>query len=287
MNKIALFIIAVLVLGVGVFYFFSHTTPTTTTGGVVSASWKTFTDTQRGISFRYPENPVAKYMEAIDWPPQTEVLNKQFTCTEAGSETARAGQTLKRIVNDRTYCVTKVTEGAAGSIYTEYAYAFPKDDKIVIFTFSIRFVQCGNYGEPEKTECENVRTAFNLDGVIDQIAQTLQIENTPPKTSESGIRGTVLLGPTCPVMRNPPDPQCADKVYKTNLVLTTADQSHVITEFSSDADGKFNVKIQPGEYAIQSTAVANILPRCRSSGTVRVSVNSYTETTVYCDTGIR
>ncbi len=109
----------------------------------------------------------------------------------------------------------------------------------------------------------------------------------PPNTLDSGIKGTVLLGPTCPVMRDPPDPQCADKAYKTNLVLTTADQSRVITQFSSDANGKFNIKIQPGEYAIRSAAVANILPYCASNGTVRVNANSYVETTVYCDTGIR
>ena len=38
----------------------------------------------------------------------------------------------------------------------------------------------------------------------------------------SGVRGVAMLGPTCPVMRNPPDPQCADKPYQGNLVLTTS-----------------------------------------------------------------
>lgn len=256
-------------------------------GENASASWKTFTDSERGISFRYPENPVAKYMEAIDWPPQVQVLNEPFTCTEGGSETARAGQTLKRMVDDRTYCVTKVTEGAAGSIYTQYAYTFPRGSKTVIFTFSIRYSQCGNYSEPEKTECENLRTAFDLDGVIDRIAQTVQIEATSPKTSNSGIRGTVLLGPTCPVVMDPPDPQCAERPYKTSLVVTTVDGARVIKQFSSDDSGKFEVKIEPGEYAIRSAAAANILPYCASNGTVRVNTNSYSEITVNCDTGIR
>jgi hypothetical protein len=248
--------------------------------------WKTFADDTQGISFRYPENPVDKYMEAIDWPPKVQILNEAFTCTEAGSETARAGQTLKRMVDNRTYCITKVTEGAAGSVYTQYAYAFPKDNKTVIFTFSIRYVQCGNYSEPEKTECENVRTAFDLDSAIDRIAQTVRMEVTSSKTSDSGIRGTVLLGPTCPVVMDPPDPQCADKPYKTNLVLTTADQSRVITEFGSDANGKFSVKIEPGRYAIRSAAAANILPYC-SHDTFKVEMNKFTDITVSCDTGIR
>jgi hypothetical protein len=73
------------------------------------------------------------------------------------------------------------------------------------------------------------------------------------------IQGTVLLGPTCPVMMDPPDPQCADKPYATRFVLTTADQSRVIKEFSSNAQGRFNVEVPPGEYAIRSAVVATIL----------------------------
>jgi len=31
----------------------------------------------------------------------------------------------------------------------------------------------------------------------------------------TGIQGTVMAGPTCPVERNPPDPQCADRPLQT------------------------------------------------------------------------
>lgn len=109
----------------------------------------------------------------------------------------------------------------------------------------------------------------------------------PGDTNSSGIRGTALLGPICPVERIPPDPACVPKPYETNLVLTPTDQSRVITEFSSDANGRFEVKTQPGEYAIHSATATNILPYCASDGAVRVNVNSYTEITVNCDTGIR
>ncbi|HTK33346.1 MAG TPA: hypothetical protein VL335_02235, partial [Candidatus Paceibacterota bacterium] len=44
---------------------------------------------------------------------------------------------------------------------------------------------------------------------------------TPPsiRPYDSGVHGTVMLGPTCPVMRNPPDPSCADKPYATLVVV--------------------------------------------------------------------
>lgn len=100
------------------------------------------------------------------------------------------------------------------------------------------------------------------------------------------IIGQVLLGPTCPVMMDPPDPECADKPYATNLVLTTVDGSRVLKTFSSDVLGKFSVEAPPGKYSIRSAAAANILPYCQS-GPFELSVNDSVEVLVSCDTGIR
>ena len=103
----------------------------------------------------------------------------------------------------------------------------------------------------------------------------------------SGIMGTVLLGPTCPVMRNPPDPQCADKPYSTALVVTTLDGTQVVTQFNSDGYGKFKVNLPPGEYAVRSSATTNIYPRCGSNEIMSVKTGMFTNATISCDTGIR
>src|SRR3989344_3538032 len=66
------------------------------------------------------------------------------------------------------------------------------------------------------------------------------------------IFGTVMQGPVCPVMRDPPDPDCADKPYKTTLAVTSPDGAKVVKTFTSDAEGKFYVEIPPGQYAIRS-----------------------------------
>lgn len=107
------------------------------------------------------------------------------------------------------------------------------------------------------------------------------------ETKNNGIEGLVLLGPICPVMRNPPEPGCADKPYETSLVATTADGSRIIKQFASGADGKFTVDLMAGEYAIRSAAAANIRPYCNSNGVIKVITGQYTDATVYCDTGIR
>lgn len=146
--------------------------------------WQTTTDDKAGITFQYPTDLLTTYIHTVDWPPKVQVLYEAFTCTEAGTETARAGKTEQRLVDDRTYCVTTESEGAAGSIYTNYAYAFPlystgstqADRKVIIFTFSLRAVQCANYDEPQKTDCEKEREAFDLDSIIDRMARSITVK---------------------------------------------------------------------------------------------------------------
>jgi len=146
------------------------------------SGWKTYTDTTTGISFQYPETLSTTYIHAFDWPPKIAVLNQPFVCTEGGSEIMTAGQTLKQVINGRNYCVTKESEGAAGSIYIQYAYATSADlnnlpqegNSTIILTFSTRMVQCGNYDDPQKTTCETERASFNIDPIIDQIVKSLK-----------------------------------------------------------------------------------------------------------------
>lgn len=136
-------------------------------------NWRTSTDQKSGLSFKYPEQLGTTYISTVDWPPQLQVESKAFTCTEAGTETDRAGKTEKRLVDSRTYCVTTESEGAAGSIYNQYAYVFAHDNQTAIVTFTLRFPQCANYDDPQRTACEQERTTFDLDSVVDKIAQTL------------------------------------------------------------------------------------------------------------------
>lgn len=145
-------------------------------------TWKKVSDRMSGISFWYPENLPTKYTSTVDWPPKIQKLNQKYTCVEGGSEIAPAGQTQKTMINGREYCVTTESEGAAGSIYKTYTYAFPIDLQTVIFTFSLRFVQCGNYPEPQMTACENERQSFDLDNLVDRMARSINGQEAIPLT---------------------------------------------------------------------------------------------------------
>ncbi len=102
---------------------------------------------------------------------------------------------------------------------------------------------------------------------------------------DSGVHGTVMLGPTCPVMRNPPDSTCADKPYATFVVVfRSSDPVHAYAMMQSDSRGQFSFKLPPGHYTLG--AGESNLPRC-DHPTVTVGPTGYASTTISCDTGIR
>jgi hypothetical protein len=69
---------------------------------------------------------------------------------------------------------------------------------------------------------------------------------SPPATG-SGVRGQVLIGPSCPVIRI--DNPCPDQPYQANLTVFSLDGQKV-TRFSSGADGKFEIQLPPGNYIL-------------------------------------
>ena len=111
------------------------------------------------------------------------------------------------------------------------------------------------------------------------------------KTAEkisSGMRGKVILGPTCPVLRDPPDPSCDDKPFATELLLIeiTGDKARNVKRFNSTKDGAFSFEVSPGRYRIQS-ATNNTLTFCSSVDEIVVTSKDYTEAIIHCDSGIR
>lgn len=93
------------------------------------------------------------------------LLIQKIPPRERGSGMRRAG------------CITRVKEGAAGSVYTMFAYAMPADDLVIILTFSLRAAQCGNYDAARRIECERERADFSIDPVIDAIARTVALSD--------------------------------------------------------------------------------------------------------------
>lgn len=148
-------------------------------GAASVEGWQMATDIATNISFQYPQSLDTTYTSVVDWPPKIEIPESTFTCSEAGKETARTGKTEMIDVDGRAYCRTKIVEGAAGTAYTEYAYAFPTGgERVLIFTFSLKSPNCANYDDPEKTACEAEQEGFSADSLVDQIRKTIKFPET-------------------------------------------------------------------------------------------------------------
>lgn len=106
---------------------------------------------------------------------------------------------------------------------------------------------------------------------------------TPP----SGIRGIVLLGPTCPVSQDPGanDPVPCVTPYAASLVVLDS-ESAVVGRVTSGNDGTFQVDLPPGEYVVAPSTGADTYPIAQPVS-VTVSTGQYADVEINYDTGIR
>ena len=98
----------------------------------------------------------------------------------------------------------------------------------------------------------------------------------------SGIRGQALAGPQCPVeIQGSP---CPPVPYEGTVVATDVESGAEYT-VDTDADGRFELPLEPGTYEV--SIVSETSPPFAKPQTVTVEPDSFTEITVSVDTGIR
>lgn len=102
------------------------------------------------------------------------------------------------------------------------------------------------------------------------------------------VRGRVVLGPTCPVERVPPDPGCAPRPYQTAVAISFEAPSGEIKQIKTvqtNSSGSFSVAFLPGTYFFQPQG-GSVYPRCENSEVV-IDAGQVIDVTINCDTGIR
>lgn len=112
----------------------------------------------------------------------------------------------------------------------------------------------------------------------------INLDSPPPP---SGIRGTVLLGPTCPVESSPGanDPVPCLTPYVATLVVLDGEGVKVAT-ITSGGDGRFQLDLPPGDYVVTPESGTDTYPIAQPQS-VTVATGVYTEIQVNYDTGIR
>lgn len=100
-------------------------------------------------------------------------------------------------------------------------------------------------------------------------------------SSNSGIQGTVMLGPTCPVERQ--GQSCPDKPLSTSIIITNQ-RGRTVKTVQSGKDGQFRVALRPGVYTLK---VVRQGPMPGSTQTVTVRQDAFTQVQLRVDSGIR
>lgn len=108
---------------------------------------------------------------------------------------------------------------------------------------------------------------------------------TPTTNSNSifSINGIAMVGPTCPVMQNPPAAACEDKPYQGTIILTNTATSKRY-EASTAADGTFSLTLSRGVYGISRPDNGSPFPSC--GGKIEILSPGAT-VPISCDSGIR
>lgn len=131
------------------------------------------TATSNGIEFRYPRDLSTKYIGTQTWPPTIEAATAQYSCDVTDEEETRQGKTVaQKVINGRIYCITSENEAASGTTYTTYAYDTPKNGKMLSIGFVLKYPQCADYDEDRSVACTQERQDFDLDAIVDEIAQS-------------------------------------------------------------------------------------------------------------------
>ncbi|MBI5223989.1 hypothetical protein HY990_06230 [Candidatus Micrarchaeota archaeon] len=111
------------------------------------------------------------------------------------------------------------------------------------------------------------------------------------QASEKGIlNGTILIGPICPVERNPPDPNCKPtlETYKSwPIWVWTSDKSLQITPIQPDSNGNYFLELPTGRYVVDLDLRPGSIGNRNLPAYVVINTNKTTTFNIDIDTGIR
>lgn len=264
-----------------------------------TAEWKTYTNTKYGYTVRYPEiwqinvnggaDPAtspATYLESACNYNSGQICSQILV--EIGQSDGKLepsfiiNQTYDKILS-RRYTVLD-NEPVQEIIYLAGNQGAGENKLYYILVVTHNNTKYTlKYEESAKNRHFKLASDWQNKILIDQILSTFKFTNSV-KSSGTGISGKVLLGPSCPVQKDPPDEQCNDKPYQATIVVNDAGGLRKITEFKSNANGEFRVSLPPGQYLLESPSS---LPPTLSPQRITVTEGKYLEIILTFDSGIR
>jgi len=148
-----------------------------------TANWKTYSNTEYGVEFKYPETFEANVWRAQFWPPIVNVIPLSKDPLKNGCpDVPSDAQESKVTINGIDYSLYKGEDPGAGSLYSSYCYITQKNQKYYILYFVIWSHlgcgggNCGAYcGTQFETECRNLDRVKDIEKPIEKMVSTFKI----------------------------------------------------------------------------------------------------------------
>lgn len=99
-----------------------------------------------------------------------------------------------------------------------------------------------------------MRTAFGL-----LTALVLVACQAPGPSGGETLRITALAGPTCPVVSDPPDPNCDDRPVDGAEIVVRDASGREVARIRTDDTGAASVALAPGRYVLEPQAVDGLM----------------------------
>jgi hypothetical protein len=108
-----------------------------------------------------------------------------------------------------------------------------------------------------------------------------------PPVDEATLHIIAVAGPTCPVVSDPPDPECADRPVEGAEIIVQRADGEEVARMTTDAEGEALLAVESGSYILVPQPVEGLLGTAAPvEVTVREGAKVDPVTVVY-DTGIR
>jgi hypothetical protein len=135
-----------------------------------------------------------------------------------------------------------------------------------------------------------IKRLSRISGVI-LVVLSLSVPGCDKSELENGfLKGTISIGPLCPVETIPPSPEClpTEETYKAYQVsVYSTDGEDKIAELKPALDGSYSTGLPPGKYLLILDKTAEYLGRCNLPAKIRITERDTTEFDINIDTGIR
>lgn len=103
-------------------------------------------------------------------------------------------------------------------------------------------------------------------------------------TGATGIQGTVVIGPTCPVER--PESPCPPAPFAARI--TVLHDGEEVTTYETGKDGRFRIALAPGTYSVRAESLPpGGIARFQPLPPVTVPSDGYADLRIEFDSGIR